>query len=106
MKFHSLMATVILSSALAAGCASTSSTQNTAAEAEFNQAMAAAEASQDKAASVGGEWRDIGKIMKQAREAAASGDYDKALSLAETARLQGEIGYDQAMSQQAAGPSF
>jgi hypothetical protein len=105
MKIHSLMATVVFAGALATGCATTS-TNNAAMEAEYQQAMAAAETARQQAATIGGEWRDTGKIMKQAEEAAAKGDYDTAVSLAEKARVQGVLGYEQAMSQQAAGPLF
>ena len=105
MKFHSLMATVVFAGTLATGCATTS-TNSAAAEAEYQRAMAAAEASRQEAASIGGEWRDTKKIMKAAEEAAAKGDYDTALILAEKARVQSVLGYEQAMSQQAAGPLF
>ncbi|HDP88765.1 MAG TPA: SoxXA-binding protein [Thioalkalivibrio sp.] len=106
MKIHSMMATVVLSAVLAAGCASTSNTQSSASEAEFTQAIAAAETSRQQAASVGGEWRDTGKLIEAARKAASEGKYDEALSLAEQARLEGMMGYEQAMGQQAAGPLF
>jgi len=67
--------------------------------AEFAAAMEKADASRKKASSVGGEWRDTGKLIKKAKAAAKKGDYDKALKLANTAYRQGELGYKQAMSQ-------
>lgn len=106
MKLRTILATTLIASALTAGCASNGSTQNAAQQAEFEAAVAAAEASRTKAASVGGEWRDTGKMIKSAQEAAAAGDYAKAMKLVDEARLQGEIGYEQAMAQQAAGPHF
>lgn len=105
MKIHSMMAAAALSVVLAAGCASTG-TQSSAVEAEYNQAITAAESARQQAAKIGGEWRDTGKMIEAARKAAGEGKYDEALSLAEQARVQSVLGYEQAMSQQAAGPLF
>ena len=70
-------------------------------------AIEAAEAANKKAASVGGEWRDTGKMIKGARTAAMEGDNAKAGKLAATARFQAESGYEQAMSQKKMGtPSY
>lgn len=75
--------------------------------ASFEEAVTAAEAARKKAASVGGEWRDTGKLIKKARAAAEMGEYAKAVELATTARKQGELGYEQAMGQKNAGiPSY
>ncbi len=73
-------------------------------KAEFEAAFAAAKAAQKKAAAVGGEWRDVGKFLKQAEQAAEAGDYAKAIKLANKAKFQGEMGYQQALSQKDAGP--
>lgn len=105
MKIHSMTAAAALSVVLAVGCASTG-TQRSAAEAEYNQAITAAEAARQQAARIGGEWRDTGKMIEAARQAASKGKYDEALSLAEQARVQSVLAYEQAMSQQAAGPLF
>jgi hypothetical protein len=61
--------------------------------------IAAAETAQKKAASVDGEWRDTGKIIKKAKAAQAEGKFDKAVKLANKAARQGELGYEQANSQ-------
>jgi hypothetical protein len=75
--------------------------------AEFKAAIEKAEDARQKAASVGGEWRDTGKLIKQAQEAAKSEDYATAIKLANEAFRQGELGYQQAMSQKNAGfPSY
>jgi hypothetical protein len=58
-----------------------------------------AEAARKKAASVGGEWRDTGKIIKKAKEEIQGGDFNKAIFLANQAYNQGELGYQQAMKQ-------
>jgi len=59
--------------------------------------LARADAARKKAASVGGEWRDIKKIMKKAKKAGG----DKCVKLAAKARRQGEIGYAQALAERA-----
>jgi nucleoid-associated protein YgaU len=61
--------------------------------------LAAAEAARKKAASVGGEWRDTGKIIKKAEAALKAGDGAKCVKLANQARRQGEMGYAQAMAE-------
>jgi osmotically-inducible protein OsmY len=87
--------------ALLGGCASTQE-EMTAAPADAkssSEAIAAAKAAQKKAASVKGEWRDTGKIIKKAEAAAKKGDYEGAVKLAAKAQDQGELGYAQAVSQ-------
>ena len=75
--------------------------------AQFKQAIEKAEAAKKKAASVKGEWRDTGKIIKKAKAAAEKGDYAKAIKMANTAYRQGELGYQQAVEQKNAGfPSY
>ena len=71
--------------------------------AAFDNTMKAAIAAQKAANSEGGEWRDTGKLIKQAKEAATAGDDDKAIKLAEQARRQGELGYKQALAEKNAG---
>jgi hypothetical protein len=65
-------------------------------------AIAAAEAARTKASSVGGEWRDVGKMIKEAQELANSGDFAGATKLANKAKRQGEMGYEQAIREQGA----
>ena len=67
--------------------------------AAFEEALAAAEAARAKAASVSGEWRDTGKMIKQARVLAADGDFAAAVALANRAEHQGLRGYEQMTSQ-------
>ncbi|MGQ9659556.1 MAG: hypothetical protein ACUVQI_06415 [Thermochromatium sp.] len=62
--------------------------------------LAAAKAARQKAASVGGEWRDTGKLIAQAEALAKSGQYQQAIELANKARVQGELGYAQAIQEQ------
>lgn len=87
----------------AGGAAAASSGSSTAAE----KAIADAEAARKKAASVGGEWRDTGKMIKDAQDLAKAGEFDKAIQLANQARRQGELGYEQAMHEKnATFPSY
>lgn len=68
--------------------------------------IAAAEAARKAAKKAGFEWRDTGKILKKAKQAATMMDYSKATKLAHTARIQGELAQAQALAQQSAGPRF
>lgn len=72
-------------------------------KAALDKAIADAEAARKKAASVGGEWRDTGDMIKQAQEAGAAGDFAKGMELANEAQKQGELGYAQAMQEKGAG---
>ncbi len=74
-----------------------------ASKADFDKAYGAAVATQKKAASIGGEWRDIGTFLKNAKKLAEEGDYDRAIKLAKKAKQPGELGHDQAMAQQGKG---
>ena len=69
---------------------------------EFEAAWAEADAARKKAASVGGEWRDTGKMLKQAKAAWEAGEHEKATKLVEKAKTQGELGYEQAMKEKGA----
>lgn len=91
----------------------------------YEELLKATISAADKAASVGGEWRDTrwkkstfvkwvkpdgstekGSYVGIAEKAAASGDYTKAIELLEMAKFQAEMGYAQAMEQKNAGPKF
>ncbi|MTW20049.1 hypothetical protein [Allochromatium palmeri] len=68
-----------------------------------SQALAsieAAEAARQRADSVGGEWRDTATMIEQAKTLAADGRYAAAIELANDAKRQGELGYDQALGEQ------
>ena len=112
MKIKTLIGTSLLALSFAlgaTGCAGTGEQKATAQAqsskaAEFERVYKEAVAARKKAASVGFEWRDIGKFLKKAKKAAAKGDYDKAIKLARKAKMQGELGYQQYLSQRDAGP--
>ena len=86
------------------GCATSSETENPDAAAA-NAAIEAAEAALAKARAEGGEWRDAKKkFLKKAKAAAHKADYETAIKLANKAKFQGEMGYEQAMGQKDAKP--
>ena len=74
-----------------------------ASAADADAAIAAADEARKKAASVDSEWRDTGKMIKKAKELAASGDIDGAIKLANKAKRQGENGYAQGVGEKNAG---
>ena len=74
----------VLSFGLLAGCATTGDDTASAAA----QAIADAKAANAEVAALGFEWRDTGKIIKQAEQALADGDSQKALDLANQALAQ------------------
>ena len=49
-----------------------------------------------------GEWRDTKKMIKEAEELVKSGEFDEAIKKANKAKRQGELGYEQALSQKGA----
>ncbi len=65
----------------------------------YKAALETATANQKAAAAVGGEWRDVGKLLKKADEAAKEGDFAKAVKLANKAAFQGETGKAQMEAQ-------
>lgn len=97
---------------LITGCNATTPEKPASAQAQYEAALKNAQAAVDKAASVGGEWRDIRwkkskkKYLPSAIAAAKAGDYKKALELLEIVQFQAEAGYKQAMAQKNAGPRF
>jgi len=92
----SIAAAVLLSSAVHA-----------ASQADYDKAVAAAQASLKEASAMGNEWRDSGKLLKKAAEAAKGGDFAKAVKLAQTAEFQGKMAQQQATEQANAGnPSY
>jgi len=62
-------------------------------------AITAAKDAQKQANSVGGEWRDTGKMIKKAEKLLKDGKPEEAAKLAQAAEAQGMLGYMQATSQ-------
>ena len=72
---------------------------------EFWKLVNNAEDAIDNAAEVGGEWRDSRTILQEAITQAKQGDMKQAFQLAEQAKEQGDMGYQQAIKQrEVAGP--
>lgn len=92
------------------GCGATTPEKPASLQAQYDAALERTQAAVKKAASVGGEWRDIRwkkskkQYLPKAIEAAKAGDYAKALKLLEIAEFQANAGYKQAMAQKNAGP--
>lgn len=73
-------------------------------EAKLAESMIdAAEKAREKAASVGGEWRDTAKMIKNAQTLAGAGEFQKAIEVASAAKFQAERGYEQAIAEKDAG---
>ena len=108
MKIRYLSAPVMLAALLAAGCASTGGTQAAQSNQQqtFERAYTAAIAAVKKAAAVDNEWSPTDKLLKNAHKAAKAGDYAKAIKLADKAKFQGDMAYQQYLSQRNAGPHF
>ena len=70
-------------------------------EATFIAAYEAAVAARKAAAEVGYEWRDMKTLLRQARKLAKKGKFEKAITLANRAKRQGELGVMQAEEQEA-----
>jgi len=90
-------ASTILLVALLSACAST--TEKGSGNPDLERLIEDAEEAIDKAASIGGEWRDSRTILDKAREAGQRGELEQATKLAEQAKKQGEMGYQQAQEQ-------
>ena len=83
------------------GCASTPTEEPSDAQSSAAAAIAKAKELQSEVNALGYEWRDTGKIIKEAQAAYDSGDYAKAESLANQAIAQSEDALDQYYLQQA-----
>lgn len=69
---------------------------------DASQAIEKAESANARAAKVGYEWRDTGKIIQRAKEAMEDGDTGTAMALAEEARQQAVQAYKQYQTQKRA----
>ncbi|MES9827506.1 MAG: hypothetical protein ABW201_04510 [Candidatus Thiodiazotropha sp.] len=83
---------------LGSGLATTSMADDASAD-KVKQLIEAADEARKQAASVNGEWRDTGKMIKKAKALLKKGDFVAAAKLANKAAKQGHLGYEQAMSQ-------
>jgi len=86
LRFTGLIA---MTFAVAIGCSSTSDSGQSQEQAA-KDAIAAAKEVNQRAAAVGYEWRDTGKLIKSAEKALADSNYEEAIKLANKARTQAE----------------
>lgn len=86
LKFTSLIALVL---GVAIGCTSTSEETGCTVQGA-NDAISAAKSANEKAKAADNEWRDTGKIIKEAEKALADGKCEDAVKLANKARRQAE----------------
>lgn len=70
-----------------------------AADMTAESAIAAAKDALKHADSVGGAWRDTGKMIAKAESLLKEGKSEEAMKMAEEAEMQGMLGYIQATSQ-------
>ncbi|MCU7852132.1 MAG: SoxXA-binding protein [Candidatus Thiodiazotropha sp. (ex Monitilora ramsayi)] len=94
-----LILLLTLLAAIVCGGTTTTLLADEASAAKVQKLIDAADAARKEAASVGGEWRDTGKMIKKAKKLLKKGDYTAAAKLANDAAKQGHLGYEQAMSQ-------
>lgn len=88
-----LFSVALLSLGLITGCASTDEASDSI---TAEQAIADAKAANAEAKAVNYEWRDTGKVIKQAEEKLAAGDEAGAIALANKAKAQAETAVAQA----------
>ena len=101
MKFHHIVKPFLIMLfvlGLAVGCASTPD-EPVADQATAEQAIADAKTANAQAKEMGAEWRDTGKIIKEAEAALTAGDYAKAIDLANKAKRQAENAMAQARAE-------
>ena len=103
MKKLSMLFAAVLATGLVTGCATTGGSSG-GGSGDYATIVSEAKAEIKKAKSVGGEWRDSGKFLKEAEKAEKAGDMDKAMKLAKKALFQGKMGQTQASAEKNAGP--
>ena len=86
----------VASAAILSACGATGPTKSLE---DANAAIVTASGANEKVKKVNYEWRDTGKLIKSARDAKGKGEFDEAVKLANKAKFQGDMGYEQAMGQ-------
>jgi len=102
MNHAKIVAGLILSGFLVAGCASKDTMSSTAND--YQNAVASAKSELSKAKKAGFEWRDTGKMLKKADSLAKKGDISGAIKLVNKAKRQSMNALVQAQAQSNAGP--
>lgn len=96
---------VLLGVAMTA-CASPSSDNAAAGDAQVAKAIQAAEQATARVEEVGFAWRDTGSMIKKAKEAAEKGKSEEALALANQAKQQSELAWAQYQENKDPAPRF
>ena len=99
------MRKLLLITAIALGLSACASAPTVTKE-DASAAIAAAEMETKRAAEVKYEWRDTGKLIKEAKEAMKKEDYATAQKLANKAARQSTLAIQQYHDQKNAGPAF
>lgn len=102
MRMNKIISGLALALLLAMGAGTAIAAEAKASDpkvAEAAKVIDNAEKARKRAASVDGEWRDTGKFIKKAKALLKEGKYDAAIKLAKKAKREGELGYEQAVSQ-------
>ena len=94
MKHYFLIAMLALFLSACAGTAPRDGAGTPKAQ-EASVAISEAEAAAEKADSVGYLWRDTESMLEQARAAAEAENFEKAIELADEARRQADLAYQQ-----------
>jgi hypothetical protein len=89
-----LFAILLLTTGLTIGCGAQQEKKPTMSP-EAASAINSAKAENKKAAAVGYEWRDTGKLLKKAEAAAKKGQNDEAIKLANKAKTQASLAIKQ-----------
>ncbi len=102
MRIDKIISGLVLALVLGVGMGATLAAEAKAVDpkaAEAAKIIDHAEKARMRAASVDGEWRDTAKFIKKAKALLKEGKYDAAIKLAKKAKREGELGYEQAVSQ-------
>lgn len=103
-KFAVIAAALTLAACASTGPMDSGKAAPEAAAPDYDTLVKQADEAIKKASSVGAEWRDSRAFLKQAEEAKAAGDMDKAIKLAKKAKTEGELAAKQGAANAKAGP--
>lgn len=97
------IAILAMTAALSLAACATGPTHNAQ---DADSAITAAKHELSRAADMQAAWRDTGKMIKKAEKLSKEGKFDKAVSLANEAKMQSTIAMQQAAEQRDAEPRF
>lgn len=103
MKKALLIAAISVATIGLTACQQTAQVKKGMYEASYDSAIAAAKSANKQAKAAGNEWRDTGKLIKQAEGLAAKGKFWEARPVALQAEAQARIAIQQAKESENAG---